>query len=157
MPKNRTPYYESDNPTVAAVGVTWRAMIWIICIVLFAGAVSAGIWYFNVATSDVKGKGDAVRTVNAGVNQLAQQAYFQQTYADIQAADRKLDQLAADKAAKVEGADIRYSGAVSYCQGLIGDYNAAARKEIASKFRDIDLPDQIAATDPKTDCKETVK
>lgn len=74
-----------------------------------------------------------------------------------EAADRKLDQLAADKAAKVDGADIRYSGAVSYCQGLAGDYNAAAHKEIASKFRDANLPDQIDATDPKTDCKETAK
>jgi hypothetical protein len=153
----RTPYYDSDNPSTVVRGASWRIGVWVIAVVAFFGLLGAGIWAFQVSTSDVKGKGDAVRTVNRGDNRLAQQAYFEQTWADIKAADAKLDQLAADKVAKVDGADIRYSGAVTYCIQLRGDYNAAARKQIAAKFKDASLPDQIDPTAPETDCKETAR
>lgn len=159
MARSNQPWYDSDNPGTVARGAGWRSAVVIVCVVAFAGMLSAGIWAFQIATSDVKGRGDAVRTVNRGDNRLAQQAYFEQTYADVQAADRKLDQLAADKAAKVDGADVRYSGAVNYCLSLVGDYNAAARKQIAEKFRAVDLPAQIDTANPATDCapKETPK
>lgn len=154
---NKQPWYDNDNPTTVARGASWRVGLWFIAATVFFGLISIGIWGFQVATSDVKGKGDATRSVNAGGNRLAQQAYFEQTYADIRAADAKLDQLAADKAAKVDGADIRYSGAVSYCIQLRADYNAAARKEVAARFREVNLPDQIDANDPAMDCKESRK
>jgi hypothetical protein len=155
--RERTPWYESDNPGAFTRGAGWRAGLIIVATVAFFILLGAGIWAFAVATSDVKGRGDATRTVNSGDNRLAQQAYFEQTYADIKAADRKLDQLAADKASKVDGADIRYSGAVNYCQGLVGDYDAAARKQVAAKFRAVDLPASIDQTDPTSDCKESSK
>jgi hypothetical protein len=153
----RDPWYDSDNPSTVVRGASWRTALWIIGLVVFVGLLSAGIWAFEVATSDVKGKGDATRTVNAGGNRLAQQAYFEQTYADIKASDRKLDALAA--AAKAQPTDdaaaTRLLGAENYCQGLIGDYNAAARKQIAAKFRAVDLPAQIDTTNTETDCEPT--
>jgi len=152
----RTPWYESENPDRVARGLGLRILLWSLAILAVCAVISIAVWGFQVATSDVKGQGDAVRTVNSGANRLAQQAYFEKTFADIKAADQRLDQLAADKAAKVDGADIRYSGAVSYCLGLVGGYNAAARTEIAEKFRDVDLPSQIDTTDAATDCKAAV-
>lgn len=151
----RQSWYESDNPTTVARGATWRVGAWFLAIFLSISLLSVGVWGFKVATSDVKGKGDAVQKVNDGGNRLAQQAYFEQTWADIKKADTQLDQLAADKAANTDGADVRYSGAVTYCLGLIADYDAAARKEIAAKFKAVDLPEQIDTTSPATDCAPT--
>lgn len=147
-------WYDSDNPITVARGATWRAMV----LVLAAVAVGAlATWGIRVAISDVKGRGDSQVQVNDGRNRLAQQAYFEQTYADIRASDRTLDAFAADKAAKVDGADVRYTGAVAYCLRLTGDYNAAALKQIAAKFRGAGLPAQIDPLDATTDCKETPK
>lgn len=150
-------WYDSDNPTTVARGATWRAMVWTLAVLAFVSACVGAAWGIRVATSDIKGRGDSQVQVNDGRNRLAQQAYFEQTYADIRAVDRTLDALAADKAAKVDGADVRYTGAIAYCQRLTGDYNAAARKEIAAKFRDAGLPAQIDPLDATTDCKETPK
>jgi hypothetical protein len=125
----------------------------IACAVGTVGIIVGG-YAAHVALSDPVGRAEAYKTVNQAGNRLAQQAYFEQTYQDIKATDRKLTQLAVDKTAKLDGADIRYSGAVSFCQQLIGDYNAAARKQVASKFRDVNLPPSIDDTDPTTDCKE---
>lgn len=140
----RTPYYESDNPDVIARGAGIRLGGWIVISLLFFGVIGVAIWGFKVATSDIKGQGDATRQVNDGGNRLAQQAYFEQTYADIQAADRALD---------IPGTATEVQGRRIYCIRLVGDYNAAARKQVAAKFRVADLPVQIDSTDPTTDCE----
>ncbi len=142
---DRTRWYDSDNPSTVARGATWRAGVWVVAVVAFVGLLGAGIWAFNVATSDVKGRGDAVRITNDGRNRLAQQAYFEQTYADIKAADLNLD---------LPGEDVEKAGRLAYCRRLVADYNAAARKEVAEAFRSADLPAQITDADPATDCKE---
>ncbi len=141
----RTTWHDSDNPTTVARGASWRAAVWIVAAVVFFGLLGAGIWGFRVVTSDVKGQGDAVRITNDGRNRLAQQAYFEQTYADIKAADLNLD---------LPGEDVEKAGRLAYCRRLVADYNAAARKEVAEAFRSADLPPQITDTDPSTDCKE---
>ena len=155
----RHPYYASDNPTAVVRGASWRTAVWIVCAVAFFSAVSIGIWAFQVGTSDVKGRGDDTQKVNSGDNRLAQQAYFEQTYADVRAADRKLAALAQDAAAHPSDAEARTRlvGAESYCQGLVGDYDAAARKQVADRFRAVDLPARIDTTAAATDCapKET--
>lgn len=157
MTRTREPWYDSDNPGTLARSAGWRAGIVIISVVAFFGIIGAAWWGISVFTSDVKGQGDAVKTVNSGDNRLAQQAYFEQTYADIKAADRKLDTLAADAKAHPTDTDARTRliGAENYCQGLTGDYDAAARKEVAAKFRAVDLPAQIDTSDPATDCIPT--
>lgn len=142
------------KPFSSKTSDTGGAALTVIACATGVAALIAGSYFAHVALSDPIGRAEAYKTVNQAGNRLAQQAYFEQTYADIKATDRKLTQLAADKAAKLDGADIRYSGAVSFCQQLIGDYNAAARKQVASKFRGVNLPSSVDETDPATDCKE---
>lgn len=149
----KEPWYESDNPTRFARGAALSGTGILLLVLAVFALIGVGVWGFKVVTSDVKGKGDAVQKVNDGGNRLAQQAYFEQTYADIRKADAQLDQIAADKAANVEGAATRYTGGVTYCLGLVADYDAAARKEIAAKFRAADLPAQIDTLATATDCK----
>lgn len=150
-------WYESDNPTTVARGVSWRAAIWIALAVVFILALSAGIWALKVGTSDVKGQGDAQRTKNSGTNRIAAQERFEELYAGIKAADERIDVMA--KAKKANPKDVvaatNYTGAVNYCIQIRADYNAEARKYTAEQFRSIDLPAQIDSTDPAFDCKET--
>lgn len=155
----RDPWYDSDNPTRVARGFTWRAAVWVIGVVLFVGAIGVGVWYFKVATSDIKGAGDATRQVNTGKNRIASQEAFEALYAQIQAYDRNLDQAAADKAEHPGDAFFatNYSGLVKTCNDAVGQYNADARKVSRAKWLTDDLPYEINITDPKTDCKETSK
>lgn len=155
----RGPWYDSDNPTRVARGFTWRAAVWVIGVVLFVGAIGVGVWYFKVATSDIKGAGDATRQVNTGKNRIASQEAFEALYAQIQAYDRNLDQAAADKAEHPGDAFFatNYSGLVKTCNDAVGQYNADARKVSRAKWLTDDLPYEINITDPKTDCKETSK
>jgi hypothetical protein len=66
----REPWYESDNPSRVARGMSWRAGVWIVCAVLFFGLLGAGIWAFRVASSDVRGQGNATQKINAADNRL---------------------------------------------------------------------------------------
>jgi len=149
------PWYRSDDPSTVVRGATWRGLVWVLAVSAVVAVVSVAAWGFGVATSDVKGRGDAERTVNDADNRLAQQAYFEQTYADVRAADRKLTALAQDAAAHPSDAEARTRlvGAENYCQGLVGDYEAAARKQSAARFRAADLPAQIDQEDAATDCR----
>ena len=128
---------------------------WVLASLAVITVIGVAWWGLSVALSDPAGKAEAYRRVNNAGNRLAQQAYFEQTYADIKAADRKLTTLAT--AAKGQPADsaaaTRLTGAENYCQDLVGDYNAAARKQVAERFRDVDLPPQIDTSDPATDCE----
>ncbi len=138
-------WLDNPNPDKVAMSAGWRIALWVIAITLFLGFLSVGTWWFQVATSDIKGQGDATRTVNSGDNRLAQQEFFERTYADIKAADKNLD---------VPGNEIEQAGRVLYCNDLVATYNAAARSQRAEKFRAVDLPPQIDTLDPTTDCKE---
>lgn len=152
-----TKWYDSDNPTTVVRGASWRSAIWITLAVVFILALAGGIWAIKVATSDVKGQGDAARTKNSGTNRIAAQAWFEDTYAGIKAADERVDVMA--EARKADPKDVvaatNYTGAVNYCIQLRADYNAEARKYTAEQFRSADLPAQIDSTDPSFDCKET--
>lgn len=155
----REPWYDSDNPTRVARGASWRIGVWLVVAVIFVGAVSAGVWYFHVATSDIRGRGNATRQVNSADNRLFAQGHFNDLYQDILASDRKLDQAAADTAARPDDpiAATNYTGLKAHCEDTVAAYNSAARKITQAKFRDEDLPYQIDPADPKTDCKETAK
>lgn len=154
----RTKWYEDESPTRVVRGATWRAFVWVLCIVAAVTVLSLGVWAFKVATSDVKGRGDANLIKNNATNRVQVQGEFNQRYQDILAADRRITvaytALQADKTDQV--LQTRYSGAVSYCLGAVGEYNAAARTYTKQDFRDADLPAQIDNTDPATDCREDV-
>lgn len=119
-------------------------------------AVAIAAWFFRVQTSEIKGEGDALIRKNSAQNWTTAQARFESLYAEIAATDRKvtiakqrLDAHPDDKTA----ADT-YLGTQNVCLSFVADYNAAARTYLAADFRAVDLPAQIDATDPTTDCQE---
>jgi hypothetical protein len=153
----KDPWYDSDNPSRVARGASWRVGLWVIAVVLFFALIGGAAWGFKVATSDVKGRGDAAVQKNSADNRIAAQQTFEDLIADIKASDRKLDPAAADKKTN-PGNDtysVNYAGLLAHCLDSVGLYNADARKYTAAQFRASDLPAQIDATDPATDCKET--
>lgn len=132
---------------------------WIVIGILFIGLISVGIWGFKVATSDVKGTGDATRQINSGKNRIAAQESFEALYAQIKAYDRNLDQAARDKAEhpKDDFYATNYSGLVKTCNDAVAQYNADARKVSRAKWLTDDLPYEIDNDDTTTDCKESTK
>jgi len=150
-------WYDSGNPTQVVRSSTWRAMVWVGCILAFVALISVGTWAFRVLTSDVKGRGDATLQKNAGSNRIAAQERFESLYADIIAADQKIDVFAqaaiADPSNDIAQANL--FGTMAYCVQVRNDYNAEARKYSAEQFRAADLPYAIDITDPTTDCKES--
>lgn len=155
----REPWYESDNPDRVARAGGARLAIWTVVAVVFVGLIGVGIWGFKVATSEVKGAGDQTRITNDGRNRIAAQESFEALYQQIQAYDRNLDQAAKDKAEHPGDAfyATNYSGLVKTCNDAIGQYNADARKVTRAKWLTPDLPYEIDATNPSTDCKETAR
>jgi hypothetical protein len=155
----REPWYESDNPSRVARGVSWRAGLWVIGIVVFFALLSAGIWALKVATSDVRGAGDQTQKVNSANNRIFAQEHFFTLYNNVLAYDQQLDQAAADKAEHPGDTyfAINYSGLVKTCIDARNQYNADANKVTQAKWRDPQLPYQIDPLDPKTDCHETAK
>jgi hypothetical protein len=155
MSRNRTPWYEDENPDRVARGLAGRTALWIIAGVLFALVLGGGLWLFRVGTSDIKGQGDVTIKKNSAPNRIEAQEDFEELYADIQATDRKLDIYAAALKAKPDDqiARTNLDGTTAYCLGVVGDYNAKARKILAEQFRAVDLPPQIDNNDETTDCK----
>lgn len=154
----RDAWYESDNPDRVARGLGIRAGGWIVAGVAFFILLGAGVWGFRVATSDIRGQGDATVQKNSGTNRIAAQERFEERYQDILAADRRIDVMAAAaKASKGETAQVNLTGAINYCIEAVAEYNADARKFTAREFRAADLPPRIDNLDPATDCKETVR
>lgn len=119
-------------------------------------ALVALIWGLNVATSGVRGQGDAVVQRNSAANWTKAQADFEERYAHIEAQDRKIqahyDRLQADPDSRF--AETNYYGARDNCESAVAGYNAKARTFLAGDFRSADLPAQIDSTNPLTDCKE---
>lgn len=132
---------------LAAVGVAFAAIA--LC--------GIGVWGFKVATSDIKGSGDATRQINSADNRIASQEHFHSLMGEILKTDRNLDQAAKDKAEN-PGDDFfatNYSGLVKHCNDVVEQYNADAQKVSKSKWLDPNLPQIINNSDPTTDCKES--
>jgi hypothetical protein len=131
--------------------------IWLTVIgVVLVFALAIGVWAFKVATSDVRGKGNAFAQKNSAKNWTEAQARFESLYAEIVATDRKVT-VAAHYLAKHPGdrtAEDTYLGTQNVCLSFVADYNAAARTYLAADFRSVDLPAQIDDNDHATDCKE---
>lgn len=157
-PTNRRDEWRDDireaNYVARASG--WRLALWILAAVVFFGAIGGGIWAFKVANSDLKGAGDQTRIVNDGRNRVNAQEWFHGQYEQIRSTDRRIDQAAADLAAKPDDINrTNYTGLVNRCMEMVGNYNAEARKISRGKWLDPNLPAQIDNTDPATDCRET--
>jgi hypothetical protein len=128
------------------IGIALATIVGIIAVI----GISVGIWYVRVATSDTAGAGNAVINKNNEINRVNAQERFESLYAEIVAADRKID-VAAE--ATGDTAEANLTGIKNYCLGVVGDYNAEARKFSAADFRAVDLPAQIDNSDPSTDCE----
>lgn len=127
----------------------------ILALVALIAVIGIGVWGFKVITAEPKGKGDAVRTREGGTNRIAAQERFEELYAQVKAADQRIDVMgAAKKAAPTDVvAATNYTGAINYCIEVRAQYDAEARKYTAEQFRTADLPPQIDQLDPTTDCK----
>ncbi len=149
-----TKWYDSDNPSTVVRGASWRAGVWIGVVLLVVALISIGVWGFKVATSDVKGQGDAIVQKNSANNRIAAQERFEDLYAEITQTDAKIGPAKqAFKANPTAVNQTNLTGLVNYCLDVVGDYNAEARKYTSADFRAVDLPSQISTMDPATDCK----
>jgi len=138
---------------------TSRTII-VVAVGLIVALVIGGVWWgVRVATSDVKGAGDAQIKINEADNRINAQETFEAMYQQIKTYDKNLDQAAADKA-EHPGDPLfatNYSGLVKTCNDAVFQYNAEARKVSRAKWRDPELPYEIDTTDIRFDCKETPK
>lgn len=145
-------FYETENEARWMGGITK----WGIFAVLLVVGLGALVWALTVGTAETKGKGDAFRDKQSGTNRVQAQEEFEDRYQEILAADRRIDTLAqaakADPSSSVAKQNL--TGAVTYCQTIVGEYNAEARKYSKGDFRAADLPSEIDNTEPTTDCKE---
>jgi hypothetical protein len=155
----REPWYESPNPSRVARGGSWRIGVWIICAVVFFALLGGAIWGIKVLVSGPKGAGDQEIITNDGRNRINAQEWFQSQYGQILTADRQLDDAAANLAKNPTGdfEKTNYTGLKNRCVDMVNAYNAEANKVTRGKWMSPDLPEHIDDSDPKTDCKETVK
>jgi hypothetical protein len=119
-------------------------------------AIPIVVWIVNVASSGVVGQGNAIIQKNSAENWTKAQGEFESIYAEIEATDRKI--TAAKTALDLDPEDLTakqtYTGTQNVCLSMVADYNAKARNYLAAEFRAVDLPAQIDAMNPNTDCQE---
>lgn len=129
---------------------------WVIVTIAIIGLIGAAIWGIRVATSPVRGQGDAYQQKNSAKNWVTKQKEFNQRYQSIKAMDKNITVAAAELKAQPNSQvkQVNYAGLVRNCNDAVGEYNSLAREYDARDFRDADLPAEIDDTDPATDCKE---
>lgn len=137
----------------------WRLGLVIVSVMAAIAVIGWGVWSLSVATSDVRGKGELHRQINAADNRRFAQEQFQTLLNDIKAYDRQLQQAADDKFEHPGDAFFatNYSGLRKQCLDAVGQYNAAANKISQARFRDVNLPYQVTDDDPATDCRENIQ
>lgn len=129
---------------------------WWVLIVIVAIALTAGIWGLQVATSGVKGQGDAQIEKNSAENWVQAQADFHKYYEGILADDRKITEAAAQLMSNPDDqvSQTNLTGLKNHCQDLVATYNTKAQSFLAKDFRDAGLPAQIDLNNSSTNCKE---
>lgn len=154
----KTHYIDSDNPDVVLWGLSWRGIIGTVLAVLVCGGLGWAGWAVKVATSDVKGAGDAQIKINSGENRIQSQELFQDLYAKVLEYDRNIDPLvAAVKGDPSSFNKTNLTGQYMACNAAVTEYNAETDKVSSAKWLSPDLPYKIDGSDPATDCKENEK
>lgn len=136
---------------------------WVVAIVaiVLVGLIGLGFYVLRVATSDVKGRGDAEIIKNEAGNRIRAQEGFEAKFEAIRTADKNLNITA--EALLAKPGDLKLStelnGQKMICNDLVAQYNAKARSFSQQDFRAADLPNQITDTTATsaTDCKENSK
>lgn len=136
----------------------WYTNKWLWASVGSIVAIIVALWAAGVLWAGPKGAGDAYKTNQSGTNRISKQEWFEQTYQDIQNADKTVglmhDALAGDPSYVNK---TNYTGARAACNQIVANYDAEARKYTSQDWRDNKLPSAIDQTDPKFDCKEETK
>lgn len=153
--ERRADNFDKRPVTSTILGISYGAVV-TIAIVIVVGLIGVLIWWFSVATSGIKGEGDAEKIKNAAANRIRAQEGFESRFAGIQGADRNIVITAESLRADPESVQLQTElrGQRQICNSLIGDYNAKARSFTAEDFRAADLPKEIDLTNSTTDCKE---
>lgn len=148
-----------NRPVRTTASAMTRVWVLVTFGVVLVGLLTAGIWFFNVETSNLRGAGNAEIAKNEAGNRIRAQEGFEKYYQGIVSADASInitaDALKADpESLKIE-TELR--GQKQACVKLVGEYNAKARSFSQADFRAADLPFEIETTNPQTDCKENSK
>lgn len=147
-------WMENENPDKVGLSAGLRVGL----VVLVVAIIGIGVWGFRVATSDVKGEGDATIQKNSAPNRVQARQEFQNIYEDIQGADQRIDVMAeAYAASKTTVNQTNLTGAKTYCISRVREYNALSKKYLSADFRPEGLPAAIDSLDPAFDCKESAK
>ena len=157
-----------------AMGFDWRPWRWaskglgiVVLIMIVGGLLSAAVWGIGVATSNTRGRGEAVKIKNDATNRVQAQAQFHVKFDAIKALDQKLTDAqvnldAFNKAHPGMGNATPYdptaeeqanlqrdlTGAQQQCRNAVADYNASTETFTLRDFRDSDLPFKIDGSDP---------
>lgn len=150
-----------ERPVRTAISGTARTAVVVAVVIAFALMLGAGVWWFKVATSDIKGTGDAEIIKNEARNRIRAQEGFLDKYNGIIAADKNLNITAEALKAQPNSLKLQteLNGQKMICNDQVARYNAAARKFTQAEFRDADLPIEIndLTATADIDCKENSK
>lgn len=137
-----------------AKGIGGGTLVLIVVLVI-GGLISGGIWLFGVATSGIKGQGDAVKINNSAENWTKNQAYFHKQFEAVKAADQKIGtyKTVLDTDPKDKTALTNYTSMVNQCKNYVAEYNAKSADVLARDWKDPELPTTINELNPATDCK----
>lgn len=125
------------------MGLTF--VVWLILFLLVA-VTSIGLWAFGVFTSDIKGKGDAIKQKNAANNRIFQQAQFRDQNETITGYGTQIKiakaAVASASSSTKPARETELLGLQQVCVDTVNDYNARAKQYLAQQFRDADLPER---------------
>lgn len=141
-----TNWYREERRETRRVGML--VLRWVLALIVVGLVIGAGLWWLNVATSEVRGQGDGVVQRNNAENWLDAQARFEENYAEYESTLVRLDVAYAAHVAAPDDKTLQqtYLGTVGYCTSLVADYNADARNFLREDFRAFDLPASIDAS-----------
>ena len=149
-----------------------KIILAVLLAVVFIAPVS--IWGIRVATSDTRGAGNTEIERNSAENRIRSQAFFEQSFEDVQKFDLQIvdaqkayDNFVADNpkpsaedlvavqiySQQLNSRQVTLTGLRQQCQNTAASYNAEARKTLAAEWRSPGLPYKIDYSSPETDCK----
>lgn len=166
--------YDDDHPVRDGIAGLGLGTIVLIIVIVLGGVIGGGIWAVNVATSDTRGQGDAIIQKNSATNRISAQSSFFRDYNAVLQFDRQLTDAQAaldafntahpnvgngtvyDPLAEQQANLSRtVTGLQQQCRRTVAGYNTSAKSYTFKDFRDVELPEQIDETSPKSDCKVT--
>jgi hypothetical protein len=144
--------YKTD--VAKGIGAGWLLVIILGVLALVTGAI---FWGIGVATSDLKGQGDAIKQINSGTNRIEQYTHFWTLDKDIRSQAQNVatakQQLAdfnkAMPISKDEPFNIseqrtslqnNYNGPLQLCRANVAQYNNDSKAYTSAKFKDSQLP-----------------